>query len=99
MDKVKVISFSRNFRKLTKKLANDVPKDYEYNKIMIWLMIYNENTRVIKWLKPKGSGTIAKCKPFENKEDNRQHFEEIRNYVNKINSEFGTNYAISLMSR
>lgn len=92
-----IYKFTLSFPKLTKKLQEKLPVDFEYLKIKGWLSIFNdENAYVNKWNQPTVKGLSAKCKPLENYKQYIEHAKQVKAYADEVNTRLGTGFIVDI---
>ena len=83
---IKVLGGQMSFKYLTSLLPE---KDYAVYKIRCWLNMYNDNARAKKWLKPNTKGTKVNFDAINTKEQDKEAFKELEDYISEVNEKYG----------
>lgn len=82
-------------------LVSDMPSTlyqgiYELFKIRNWSRFLKRSLLPVKWSRPFRSGTYAYVQPLINETDVSKAWDDLLEYIGRINSRYGFNLTISL---
>ncbi|WP_163579070.1 hypothetical protein [Gracilibacillus saliphilus] len=69
-------------------------RDYEINKCFVWSRMLNEGMIPVTWYTPTKNGTKIKFDQINSESQHRLAISELKDHLEKVNEEFGTDLKI-----
>lgn len=90
VDKLKVVSFKKIYRGLTKKMRDNIPEEYYFQLFKAILIEGNEGYKHLKILSATNSGTPVKYAPIESEEESEEARASLLALAKEYNEKYNT---------